>query len=114
MARGLNTIAANLVANEKELNRYNIAVTDTDGNLRSTFDILADLSKRWELLSDSERVALGQTLAGKNQYRVLAAVLGNFTTAINANETALNAQGSAANENARYMESLEAENFGFL
>ena len=59
-------------------------------------------------MSDAERVALGTTLAGKNQYKVLASVMQNFSTATEATATALNSSGSAARENARYMESIEA------
>lgn len=47
-------------------------------------------------------------LAGKNQYKVLASVLTNFATASNATATAINSMGSAAEENAKYMESIEA------
>ena len=47
-------------------------------------------------------------LAGKNQYKVLASVLTNFATASNATATAMNSMGSAAEENAKYMESIEA------
>lgn len=60
-------------------------------------------------MTDSERNALGVTLAGKNQYRVLASIMQNFNHATEATQTALHAQGSALQENAAYMESLEAK-----
>ena len=109
VARGLNTIAARLVKNQGKLAQYGISLTDTNGQMRSTFDILKDLSGVWKNLDDVERTNLGNTLAGINQYKVLAAVMTNFDSAIEANKTALNAQGSAARENARYMESYEAK-----
>lgn len=59
-------------------------------------------------MTDAQRVALGDTIAGTNQYKVLAAVLQNFEHATAATETALNSAGSAAQENAKYLESLEA------
>lgn len=59
-------------------------------------------------MTDAQRVALGDTLAGQNQYKVLASVMQNFQHAIDATNTALNSAGSAAKENAAYMESLEA------
>ena len=43
-----------------------------------------------------------------NQTQNLAAILSNFSTAIEATETAYNSAGSAAEENSRYMESLQA------
>lgn len=60
-------------------------------------------------MSEAERVALGDTIAGTNQYKVLAAVMQNFEHATDATTTALNSSGSAIKENAAYMESLEAK-----
>lgn len=108
VARGLNTIAANIVANQDALKQYNIQVQDSEGNLRSTFDVLSDLSQVWGSLKDAERQSLGVALSGKNQYKVLASVMKNFATATNATATALNSSGSAAEENAKYLESIEA------
>lgn len=108
VARGLNTIAANIVANQDALKVYGIEASKAGGELRSTFDVLQDLSKIWDKLSDTQKVTLGTMLAGKNQYKVLASVLTNFATASNATATAINSMGSAAEENARYMESIEA------
>ena len=110
VARGLSTIASNTAKAGDELAKYGITVYDVDGNFRSTYDILKDLSKIWGTMSDVERQALGETLSGGvNQYKVLAAVMGNFTTAIDATKTAYESSGSAAEENSRYMESLEAK-----
>lgn len=109
VARGLNTIAAHIVKNKDELLNYGIAVEDSNGNLKSTYEVLSELKPLWDSLGESERVALGQTLSGGvNQYKVLAAVMKNFSTATEATTAALNSSGSAAKENARYMESIEA------
>ena len=110
VARGLSTIASNTAKAGDELAKYGITVYDVDGNFRSTYEILKDLSKIWGTMSDVERQALGENLSGGvNQYKVLAAVMGNFTTAIDATKTAYESSGSAAEENSRYMESLEAK-----
>ena len=77
--------------------------------MKSTYNVLKELKPQWDKMTDSERNALGVTLAGKNQYRVLAAIMQNFDHATEATQTALNAQGSALQENAAYMESLEAK-----
>lgn len=60
-------------------------------------------------MTSAEQTALGKTLAGVNQYKILSAVMQNFSTAIDANNTALNSSGSATQENAAYMESLQAK-----
>lgn len=109
VARGLNTIAANIVKNSGVLEQYGIQVKDSNGNLKSTFDVLKELKPVWDNLSDAERNALGITLAGKNQYRVLASIMTNFDHAIEATEAALNSEGTALAQNAAYMESLEAK-----
>lgn len=115
VARGLNTIAARLVSNQEALADYGIELNNADGSMRSTFEILEDLSKAWKNMGDEERVTLGQTIAGINQYKVLAAVMQNFDTAVNANKVAMEAAGSATKENIAFMESLEALRlFGLL
>lgn len=109
VARGLNTIASRIVKNQDALKAYGVQVEDTNGNLKSTYDVLAELKPTWDSMSEAERVALGDTIAGTNQYKVLAAVMQNFEHATDATTTALNSSGSAIKENAAYMESLEAK-----
>lgn len=109
VARGLNTIASRIVKNQDTLKAYGVQVEDVNGNLKSTYDVLAELKPKWDSMSEAERVALGDTIAGTNQYKVLAAVMQNFEHATDATTTALNSSGSAIKENAAYMESLEAK-----
>ena len=109
VARGLNTIASRIVKNQDALKAYGVQVEDTNGNLKSTYNVLAELKPTWDSMSEAERVALGDAIAGTNQYKVLAAVMQNFEHATDATTTALNSSGSAINENAAYMESLEAK-----
>lgn len=60
-------------------------------------------------MTDAQRTALGDTIAGQNQYKVLASVMQNFGHAADATKAALESAGSAAQENSKYMESLEAK-----
>lgn len=108
VARGLNTIAGRIVKSQDALAEYGITVQDTSGKLKSTYDVLAELKPKWDEMTDAQKVALGETLAGTNQYKVFAAVMQNFEHATAATETALNSAGSAAEENSKYLESLEA------
>lgn len=111
VARGLSTIASRIVKNQDALAEYGVVVENVDGSLKSTYDILSELRPKWEAMTDAQRTALGDTLAGTNQYKVLASVMANFDSALTATETAYNSAGSAARENERYMESLN--NMGF-
>lgn len=109
VARGLSTIASRIVKNQDALAEYGITVKNVDGSLKSTFDVLSELKPKWDSMTDAQRTALGDTIAGTNQYKVLAAVMQNFEHATDATKVALNSAGSAAHENERYMESLEAK-----
>ena len=64
VARGLNTIAGRIVSNQDALAEYGITVQDVNGNLKSTYDVLAELKPKWDAMTDAQRVALGETLAG--------------------------------------------------
>lgn len=109
VARGLSTIAARIVKNQDALAEYGITVENVDGSLKSTFDVLSELKPKWDSMTDAQRTALGDTIAGQNQYKVLASVMQNFGHAADATKTALESVGSAAQENSKYMESLEAK-----
>jgi hypothetical protein len=109
VARGLSTIAARIVKNQDALAEYGITVENVDGSLKSTFNVLSELKPKWDSMTDAQRTALGDTIAGQNQYKVLASVMQNFGHATDATKAALESAGSAAQENSKYMESLEAK-----
>lgn len=88
---------------EKGISRFD----EITGQLRGTYDILYDVSKIWGTLTENEKQFIGETMAGKNQITVLNALMMNFSTAINATETALNSAGSAARENERVLDSIQ-------
>lgn len=60
-------------------------------------------------MENSQKVSLGTTLAGVNQYKVFSAVMNNFDQAIKSSEASLNANGDTLRQNAVHMESLEAK-----
>lgn len=64
VARGLNTIASRVTKNSSALAAYGIHIKDSNGNLRSTYSILSDLKPKWDKMSNSQKVALGNSLAG--------------------------------------------------
>ena len=77
------------------------------GQLKGTYDILEEISEKWNDWSDNERQYIGEVMAGKNQITVLNAVMMNFKTAIEATQTAMDSAGSAAKENERVLESIQ-------
>ena len=77
--------------------------------MRSFFEVGADVAKIWDTLSDNEKRYYLNTQAGANQSQNLAALMRNYGTAIEATNTALDSAGSAAQENARYMDSMQGK-----
>lgn len=86
-----------------------IALYDSEGQLRSSYDILYDLSQIWNRLDTNTQNYIASQQAGTNQFQTFAALMSNFSTAVEATATAMNSAGSAAQENSAYMESLNAK-----
>lgn len=79
------------------------------GELRSTYDILQDLSKAWDGLTSVEKQELAETVAGKTQRSLFTAIMTNFDSAVGATEAALKSEGSAVTENTKRMDSLQGK-----
>ena len=79
------------------------------GELRSTYDILQDLSKAWGHLTSVEKQELAETVAGKTQRSLFTAIMTNFDSAVGATEAALKSEGSALTENTKRMDSLQGK-----
>lgn len=86
-----------------------IALKDQNGQLRPTFEIFKDLAAVWPNLTTNQRDYIALTQAGANQTSNFVALMDNFDAALKAEATAMESAGSAARENAAYMESLEAQ-----
>ena len=78
-----------------------------DGTMKNTYEFLTDLHKEWGNLNNEQKTAIALQFGGKNQMEVFMATMNNFKTAIKATETAMGAQGSAARENAKAIDSLQ-------
>ena len=121
VSNGLKTIAMNLqavkTANgdtfyklQKDLKEMaNVDLTDTNGELRSTYDIILGLSQNWDNLDEMQQSSLLQNIAGKQQARVLASIIQNASQLPKIYETLKNSAGSANEEQERYMDSIEAK-----
>lgn len=120
VARGLRSISLNLRALDDEgnqnlelmaqmegdFNKLGITLMGADGQLKSTFDILKELSEVYPTLDQNTQSYYAALIGGKTQVDVVNSVLSNFQTAIDANAAAMNSAGSAAKENEVYMNSL--------
>ena len=57
-------IATRVAKNREELLKYKVDILDENKNLKSTYQILIELAPKWQTMSDAQKVALGNTLAG--------------------------------------------------
>jgi TP901 family phage tail tape measure protein len=72
VGNGLRTIAINIanLATKQDTfvsanGKVNVALKDSQGNLRSTYAILNDLSQNWDKLTVAEQNSIAVSLAGK-------------------------------------------------
>lgn len=114
VGRGLRSIAINISKLAQENERFeaangkvDIALQNSNGEMRSTYDIMNDLGKVWDNLNETEQTAIATTLAGKTQFEVFANVMKNWGSAVEATNKATNSQGSSLRENAKYLDSIE-------
>ena len=114
VARGWRTIGANISKLAKETDTYrdasgkvNIEMRKQDGTMKNTYEFLSDLHKSWGSLNKEQKTAIALQMGGKNQMEVFMATMDNFDTAIEATNTAMDAQGSASQENAKAIEALQ-------
>lgn len=84
-----------------------IALYDSSGQMRSTYDILADLASKWDSLDKNTQQYIAITSAGTNQLNNFLALMNNFDHAAEATATSINSAGSAMRENEAFQESLE-------
>lgn len=49
----------------QKLTDFGVALKDVNGNYRSTYDIMADIAKKWDSLSSMQQSALATELSGK-------------------------------------------------
>lgn len=119
VGKGLQTIGINIakVATEAGELSYEVGNTtktislldEATGDMRSTFDVLSDIAKDWNNMTDAQQTAISNALAGKTRFDVFAAVMTRFDDAISATTTSMNSFGNAEEENDRYMESMSAK-----
>lgn len=119
VGKGLQTIGINIaqVATEAGELSYEVGNTtktislldEATGDMRSTFDVLSDIAKDWNSMTDAQQTAISNALAGKTRFDVFAAVMTRFDDAISATTTSMKSFGSAEEENAKYMERMSAK-----
>lgn len=88
-----------------------VNIFDDMGNFRDYYDIMKDISEVYDELSDTDKADLTEILFGKQRGNQGAALIQAFQSGQiqKALEATLNAEGSAMEEQERWMDSLEAK-----
>lgn len=89
------------------LTKGKVNIFGDNGEFKSTYDIIKDISEVYNDMTDTDRASLLETIAGKDRANDVAALLGNMDNAVAMVETAENAVGSASRENEKYLDSLQ-------
>ena len=80
-----------------------------ENTFKSTYEILDELSEKWDELEDTDRANITELLAGKRQGNVFNSVMSNFDIARDVLATSEDSNGSAMAEHEKWLESLEAK-----
>lgn len=104
---GMVESTAKLRAEIKALSGVDIMLDEN--TFKSTYQIMDEISAKWDELTDKQRAAITEDLAGKNRANIFNALIENFEKAREAFNTSVYSNGSAMEEHAKWMESLEAK-----
>ena len=89
------------------LTKGKVNIFDGAGEFRSTYEIMQDIASVWDELNSKAQADLLETIAGKHRANSVAALLSNWKNVEAAVKSASEAEGSAARENAKYVDSLQ-------
>lgn len=83
-----------------------IELKDENGQLRSHYEILGDLAKKWNTLSENQQKYIALTSAGARQQQNFVALMDNWSNVAQATAKAYDSMGSAQRENEKVMDSI--------
>lgn len=87
-----------------------VNIFEDDGQtFRNIFNIYNDIAKVYGELSDTDAANLIETISGKNRANQILSMITNWDDVIKAVQKASNAEGTAAEENEKYMNSMQGK-----
>jgi len=90
------------------LQTVGVQVLDINGNLKDADTILSELGNRWNEISDTQKVALANTVAGQRQYAQFVALFDNWDKVQENRGIAEDSEGTLQEQADIYAESWEA------
>ncbi|WP_340032488.1 phage tail tape measure protein [Paenibacillus sp. FSL K6-1122] len=92
---------------EDKFQSIGLTLKKDEKTFKNTYEIFSDLHSVWDRLSDIQRADVLELVAGKMQGNIAASMIENWNDAEGALEAGLNSFGSAAKENAAFLESMQ-------
>ncbi|WP_124116928.1 phage tail tape measure protein, partial [Paenibacillus xylanexedens] len=92
---------------EDKFNSIGLSLKKDEKTFKSTYEIFRDIKSVWGDLSDIQRADIIEASAGKMQGNIVQSMIDNWNDAEGALEAGLNSFGSAAKENAAFLESMQ-------
>ena len=80
-----------------------------DGQFKSTYQIMKEISDIWDELDSKAQADLLETVAGKMRANAVSALISNFDQVEKATQAAYSSAGTAAKENEKYMDSMQGK-----
>lgn len=108
LGESTDSVLATAALDEK-MRAFGVAVTDANGNLRSTYDILSDLSKIWDNLNNTQRAAIANMLAGTRQQNAFYSIMQNWQDAENIVNNAADGYGALGKAQSVYLDTIEGK-----
>lgn len=84
-----------------------VAIEDTNGELRSTYDIMSDYAKVFPELTSEQKQYFAELASGKRQVNVFNAVIQQMADVDKAVEQSIDSVGTAEKENEVYRQSIQ-------
>lgn len=105
LANGFSKYAKELQA----LTGFDIMADSKAGTFKDIYDIFDGIAGVWDKLSDTQQARVAEILGGTRQLQVISSILGNWSDAAGAYQSAMDSAGTATEANATYMESIQGK-----
>lgn len=84
-----------------------VDIMKDNDTLKSTFQIFDELAGVWDQLTDITQANILEKIGGKRNANITAAIINNWDLAKDAMQSAMDSEGTAVRENAKYLDSIE-------
>lgn len=105
MAESTSKLRAELLA----LTHGKVDIQLDENTYKSTYQILKEMSKAWDSMTDKEHAAALELMGGKRNSNAVEAVIKQFKIAEDSLSKAQNSAGSAMQENEKYLASIQGK-----